>query len=100
MAGSPGGSRIIGYVVQALVALLDWGMNPQEALDLAHALNRNGPVELEEGTRLEALKAPLEKLGHTVEIRPLASGLHAIRVTKGGLIGGADRRREGVALGD
>jgi gamma-glutamyltranspeptidase/glutathione hydrolase len=30
----------------------------------------------------------------------MTSGLHGIVVTKGGLEGGADPRREGVALGD
>ena len=34
--GSPGGSRIIGYVVQSIVAMVDWGLDPQAAVSLPH----------------------------------------------------------------
>ena len=98
--GSPGGSRIIGYVARALIAALDWGLDPQAAVELPHALNRNGATDLEEGTGLAALKPALEALGHEVRVRKLVSGLHAVPLTPGGLEGGADPRREGVALGD
>ncbi len=98
--GSPGGSRIIGYVVQALIAVLDWGLDAQRAVSLPHHVNRNGPVDLEEGTPIVALEADLAGRGHEVVRRALTSGLHAIAVTAGGLEGGADPRREGVALGD
>jgi len=99
--GSPGGSRIICYVAKTLIAALDWKMGIQAAIDLPHFVNRNGTTDLEKGTSLEALKPALEKLGHTVRIRKLTSGLHGIIVGKNGkLYGGADRRREGVAIGD
>ena len=98
--GSPGGSRIIAYVAQSLVALLDWRLDMQAAVALPHHVNRNGPIDLEEGTPLTALGPALEALGHEVRIRPLTSGLHGIAVTDHGLQGGADTRREGVVLGD
>ena len=98
--GSPGGSRIIAYVVQALIAVLDWGLDVQQALDLPHHVNRNGLVDLEEGTPLTGLEAALVALGHEVRIRRLNSGLHVIAATPAGLEGAADPRREGVALGD
>ena len=97
--GSPGGSRIIGFVAQSVIALLDWGLDAQAALSLPRHVNRNGATELEANTALEQLSPALEALGHEVRIRPLVSGLHAIRRVGGGLEGGADPRREGVALG-
>jgi len=98
--GSPGGSRIIGYVAKSLIAALDWDMDIQEAIDLPHLTNRNGPTDLEADTDAETLKPLLEALGHHVRMRSMTSGLHGIRVRNGKLKGGADHRREGVALGD
>ena len=101
LTGSPGGSRIIGYTLHSIVALLDWNLDPQTAVSLGHAVNRNGATDLEAGTPAAALQAALEALGHEVNVRDLNSGLHAIRVLADGtLLGGADPRREGVAVGD
>ena len=46
--GSPGGPAIIGYVTQSLVAMLDGGMTPAQAIALPRQLNLNGPTRLEE----------------------------------------------------
>lgn len=99
LTGSPGGSRIINYVAQSIVAVLDWGMDPQAAAELGHIVNRNGTTDLEEGTEAAALKGPLEALGHKVKVRNLNSGLHIIQIKDGKLLGGADPRREGRAIG-
>ncbi|MRI31447.1 gamma-glutamyltransferase [Endozoicomonas sp. OPT23] len=99
VVGSPGGSRIISYVAKTLIAHIDWGMNIQEAISTPHLLNPWGRYELEEGTDAVNLRPELEKLGYKVKIRDLNSGLHGIVVTEQGLEGGADPRREGVALG-
>jgi gamma-glutamyltranspeptidase/glutathione hydrolase len=103
--GSPGGPRIIPYVAQAIVGVLDWGLDVQKAVALPHAVNLNGTTELERDTPLAALAADLKAMGHEVAIVPETSGLHAIQVVRrqGGrtqLLGGADPRREGEALGD
>jgi gamma-glutamyltranspeptidase/glutathione hydrolase len=100
LIGSPGGSRIINYVANALVAILDWDMDPQAALTMGHVVNRNGPTELEEGTEAVKYGDQLLVLGHEVATRPLESGLHAILIRDGRLIGAADPRREGVAVGE
>ena len=97
--GSPGGPRIIGFVAQSVIALLDWGLDAQAALSLPRHVNRNGATELEAGTALGQLAPALEALGHEVRVRPLVSGLHAVRRVEDGLEGGADPRREGIALG-
>ena len=96
--GSPGGSRIIGYVAQAIIAWADWGMNVQQALAMPHAVNRFGTYDLEIGTGIEAMAPALEAIGYEVKPRSLNSGLHAIEIGTV-LKGGADPRREGIALG-
>ena len=96
--GSPGGSRIIGYVAKTIIAHLDWGMDVQQAIDLPHLVNRFGTYDVEEGTSASDLQPALEELGFEVNARALTSGLHAISVGDT-LLGGADPRREGIALG-
>ncbi|MCB1366872.1 MAG: gamma-glutamyltransferase [Rhodobacteraceae bacterium] len=100
LVGSPGGSRIIAYVAQALVAMLDWGMDPQAAVDQGHVANRNGGTDLEEGSDAAGYGLALQAMGHEVTIRNMNSGLHAILIGDGVLVGGADKRREGVVLGE
>lgn len=97
--GSPGGSRIINYVTKSVIAILDWQMDPQTAVDLPHVVNRNGSTDLEENTDATALAGELEKLGHEIKVRKLNSGLHAILIHEGELVGGADSRREGIVAG-
>lgn len=97
--GSPGGSRIIGYVAQAIIAHTQWDMDIQQAINQPHFLNRFGTLDLEKGTSAENFKSELEKMGFEVNVRDLNSGLHAIRITKDGLEGAADPRREGAAIG-
>ena len=98
--GSPGGSRIIGYVAKALIAALDWNLNIQKAIDFPNVTNRNGPLEIEKGTRFDKLIPELRLIGHTVRSLTRKSGLNGVMVTEDGLEGGTDTRREGAALGD
>ncbi len=100
LVGSPGGHAIINYVAKALVGVLDWNLDIQESVSLPNFGSRNGPTDLEAGTVLESLAAPLRRMGHPVRIRPETSGLHGIMRAPDGWIGGADPRREGLAVGD
>ncbi len=102
--GSPGGTRIIGFVAQTIVGVADWKMDVQQAVAAPHFLAEDGPIELEEGTAITVHEQALEALGHNVALNDMNSGLHAIAIeyTRRGrtLFGGVDPRREGVALGD
>lgn len=99
--GSPGGSRIIPYVAQVLTATLAWRQDIQTAINQPHYTHTNGnSLDLEKGTPLEHLVPQLTRYGYQPRLRDLNSGLHGIMVTPEGLHGGADPRREGVALGD
>ncbi|MFZ4406470.1 MAG: gamma-glutamyltransferase [Paracraurococcus sp.] len=104
VVGSAGGFRIIGHVAQTLVAMLDWNMDPQAAVALPRIGAANERIELEAGTAAAALAPALQARGFPVEARTMTSGLHAIRVLRGPegvrLLGGADPRRDGVALGE
>jgi gamma-glutamyltranspeptidase/glutathione hydrolase len=103
--GSPGGAHIINYVTKTLIGLFDWQLDVQQAINLANFGSRNEPTEVEEGRVSARLIDGLEARGHEVRVVPLTSGLQGIvrvRLADGraGWAGGADPRREGVALGD
>ncbi|WP_252109212.1 MULTISPECIES: gamma-glutamyltransferase [unclassified Halomonas] len=99
--GSPGGAAIISYTARTLLAMRDWGLSAQEALNLPHAVTLGGDVWLEEGRFPEATIGSLMERGHNVSERELTSGLQAIRrLEDGTLFGGADPRREGVVMGE
>jgi len=98
--GSPGGTRIIAFVVKTLIGVLDWKMDIQAAISLPNRTVRGDWVELERGTELENIADELKAMGHKVRFRKLTSGLQGIALNKGALTGGADPRREGVALGN
>lgn len=102
LIGSPGGSRIIPYVAWALAGILDFGLDPQAAIDRPHLVNRNAAEsEVEDGPDAAARIAALAGFGQTAAAANLNSGLAAIAIAPDGtLTGAADRRREGLAIGD
>jgi gamma-glutamyltranspeptidase/glutathione hydrolase len=79
--------------------MIDWGLDPQAAAALPHAVNRFGTYDLEEGTSAEGLAEGLGAIGYETSARALTSGLHLIAIGDR-LLGGADPRREGIALGE
>jgi gamma-glutamyltranspeptidase/glutathione hydrolase len=98
--GSPGGASIIHYTAKTMIGMLDWGLTPQQAIDLPNFANYNSPTVLEENRFPEELIEALIQRGHQINEEALTSGIQAIRVTENGLIGGADPRREGVVMGN
>src|SRR3954453_22383703 len=98
--GSPGGSSIISYVAKSVIALIDWGLDPQQVAALPHVQNNNAKPPatlLEAGTSATDLASELERRGHGVSSVKLNSGLSIIAVGNGKLLGGADIRRENLA---
>ena len=118
--GSPGGNSIIAYTAKTIMGILDWGLTPQEAIELPNLIARNGRIaveskgikdeetdEIDRGSPGETFGLPenivaaLEAKGHKVRrSKGEFSGLHIIyRNADGSLVGGADPRREGTAVG-
>lgn len=95
--GSPGGASIIAYVSKTLVGMLDWGLTPQEAINLPNVVGRGDIIRIEDSFPAE-LADELRAMGFTLDAnRTENSGLHIIRrLDDGSLVGGADPRREGV----
>ncbi|MEL7542329.1 MAG: gamma-glutamyltransferase [Pseudomonadota bacterium] len=100
LTGSPGGSRIINYTLKSIIAMIDWKLDAQQSADLVNFGSRNGPFEVETSAEGEKLGTMMRARGHAITAADMTSGLHIIRVTRDGLEGGADPRREGVARGD
>ena len=116
--GSPGGPSIIQYVVKTLTSVLDWGLDAQQATSMVNfgasnsATTHVGGEHPEISPDDDPLVSGLRALGHTVSTTAQSSGVATImrlqnppkRSTQSALnqsvyVGGADPRREGIALG-
>ena len=100
--GSPGGSRIIMYVVKTLVAMIDWKLDAQAAASLLNFGARGRAFEIEDDPTLPmpAIVQSLSRLKHAIIFDQMTSGIQIVRVRNGYLEGGSDPRREGASLGD
>lgn len=101
VTGSPGGNSIVAYVSKTVLGVFDWDLTPQESIDFPNIIARGLQVgvEVDRPGGPEAALA-LRDMGYPVQEREGEnSGLHVILVTEDGLLGGADPRREGVAIG-
>jgi len=108
VTGSPGGSRIIGYTAQSIMNVIDFGLDPQQAINIPHFMNRNGSTTdiepPEPGITIDydadGLKAALDARLHNTRIIGQTSGLSIIQVDEKKLTGGADQRRDGTVSGN
>lgn len=110
VTGSPGGAVIIQFVVKTLIGMLDWGLDPQQAVSAVSFGAGNSPttgvggehpaIDATDNGDHDPLVRRLRELGHDVSVAPQTSGLSALRRAEPGWIGGADPRREGAVLGD
>ncbi len=97
--GSPGGPAIIGYVVKTLIALIDWDMSLQDAVNAPNVVYPRDQAVIEEDALDQQVVSGLKDKGHGILERALTSGVHAVRVrSDGSFEGAADPRREGVWL--
>lgn len=100
VTGSPGGSRIIFYVIKTLVAILDWDQDAAASAALPNFGDAGKTFELDAGPATALLATSLKSYGHVVTTELMTSGIHTVLRRNGLLQGGADPRREGAALGD
>jgi gamma-glutamyltranspeptidase/glutathione hydrolase len=95
-----GGYQPFGHV-HLLTNMIDFGMDPQQALDAPRVFYNDGMVQAERGVPAEAVEGLLRR-GHQVETpdHPLGGG-QAVLIDweKGTLTGGSDPRKDGMALG-
>ena len=103
VVGTPGGPTIINTVLQVILNVLDHELTVQEAVDAPRIHHQWLPdrIDYEKRALVLDVAGALEKRGHTLRERSLIGAAHAILVDRenGVLLGGADPRRGGVALG-
>jgi len=102
--GTPGGSRIISAMAQIIINVIDFQMSMDEAIEAprVHCLKKVLHVE---GRINSDVVEKLKSMGHTVVVHTAydnyfggAQGIMINPDTKK-LLGGADSRRDGVAVG-
>lgn len=97
--GSPGGSRIIGYNLNVLTNVIDFGMDVQTAVNAPRVVARNGTVTLDDAWATAEILGGLEARGFAARGGNTGS-VQAIVVGEDELLyGAADPRRNGLAIG-
>jgi gamma-glutamyltranspeptidase / glutathione hydrolase len=98
--GAPGGSRITTGVLQVILDVLDFHMNPQDAVDLPRFHNQWKPdtLYIQNGFPPQIADA-LARMGYP--IKPIASvaRVEAIVLNNGALEGGTESRLDGKVSG-
>jgi len=101
VTGSPGGARIITAVLQTVVNVIDFGMNPAEAASVPRVHHQWTPDELrvEKGLSPDTI-ALLKARGHNVVVKPTMGRTQTIQLRGGALYGYSDPRNpDGKTLG-
>ncbi len=98
--GLPGGLRIFGSAMQAIVNLLTHGMSLQEAVEAPRLWSQGESVEVESGYG-NALREALAARGHRVVENPhVGGGMNAVAADgEGGFTGAACWRADGTPIG-
>lgn len=100
VTGSPGGNSILAYTAKTLLAIVDWQMTVQEAVNFPNIIARGQTVRVEVGMEPgPAMSRALTEYGYQVqESQGENSGLHVILLGEDGLEGAADPRRLGTVM--
>ncbi len=98
--GTPGGPTIVSALAQALLYMIDFGWNPQDAVNSPRIHHQWLPdvLYLERGIPADVTRG-LESRGHRLEFKASLTDMNAIVCREGWLQGAADCRREGHAAG-
>ena len=100
--GSPGATRIITAVMQIISNVIDFGMGIQEAIEAPRIHCQGGAIMLEDRIS-EDIQAELAEFGHEIDVKGsydlYFGGAQGVMFKDGKLHGGADPRRDGVAVG-
>ncbi|MGI8705275.1 MAG: gamma-glutamyltransferase [Sphingomicrobium sp.] len=98
--GAGGGANIIAQVVRSIIAVIDWNLTAQQAIELPVLFAPADTVQVEEGSALETMVPQLRALGHEVQSRELPIKGNAIEWRDGRWVGAADPRTEGVVVSE
>ena len=96
--GSPGGKSIIMYIIKTIIAVLDWEMGIQEAVNFPNFSISNNTVLIEKKRFSKEFKENLSNLGHIIVEKELNSGLNGFEIKDNVMFGAADKRRNGLVL--
>jgi gamma-glutamyltranspeptidase / glutathione hydrolase len=98
--GLPGGLRIFGSAMQAVVNLIDHGMSLQEAVEAPRIWTQGDSLEVEHGYDTD-VREKLATLGHPVlTLNHIGGGMNAIAFGEDGtLTGAACWRADGAPIG-
>ncbi len=103
ITGTPGGGTIISTVFQIVTNHIDFGLSPTQSVDSPRFHHQNLPdlIRYERGGLSDEVVRALRSRGHNLRERDGISGdVMTIHVRPDGtLVGAADRRRDGKALG-
>ncbi|MCT4564471.1 MAG: gamma-glutamyltransferase [Maledivibacter sp.] len=102
--GSPGGARIINIVVQVISKLIDHDMDIQDAISSPRITQNTSNDMFYEDRISNSVIDKLSNMGHDMKKRlpwdKKMGGVNGIRFMEDGtIIGGADPRRDGKAMG-
>jgi gamma-glutamyltranspeptidase/glutathione hydrolase len=100
--GAPGGPVIITAILQAILNVIDFGMNVQDAVDFPRVHQQWKPdrLDVEKGVSPDTI-ALLQRMGYAVEVGnpQVTARVEAIEISDGWLQGGHDGRGPGKAEG-